>query len=340
MDAVLNGPAHGRLTRLQDVIEQLDSASGDYWHLRDSIAGRLDRMATEFADDRGRAVLTPRHADRMSIRQSRDSATRASSRFPPQPVQQTGITKATSPLGASEPSSGDAAMITIQRLDKPEGFHEDRWEELASLRTLLAAADRFLNTVTPEGGRSIGNFVSINGQAELIQALRDFPGHVLIRLHNMARDLAGNLRRDCPGIQLKGLPVLSGFIREGDESLVRLAVRDGVPDLREWLRTVEVEVRKWANENIRSDRRRKKALEDRTDAKSVRLVSLYSAIAKERKKREGPCFRAQRLSQHKDISELAQSAGISEGITVELVKKADQFVRDRDRRGKKRDSQK
>ena len=45
MHAALGGSAQELLPRFQDVIEQFGSAYADYEHLRDSIAGRLDRMA-------------------------------------------------------------------------------------------------------------------------------------------------------------------------------------------------------------------------------------------------------------------------------------------------------
>ena len=51
MDAALiKFSAAELLPRMQEVVEQLASAGRDYDHLRDSIAGRLDRMEAEMGD--------------------------------------------------------------------------------------------------------------------------------------------------------------------------------------------------------------------------------------------------------------------------------------------------
>src|SRR5262245_5392218 len=47
MNAALNGQTAGLLMRSQEVIEQLGAARDAYQHLRDSIAGRLDRLEVD-----------------------------------------------------------------------------------------------------------------------------------------------------------------------------------------------------------------------------------------------------------------------------------------------------
>lgn len=251
------------------------------------------------------------------------------------------------PLEAPEPTPPAKAdehielpNIRIRRPDRPEGIREDRWDELVSLRLLLDAADRFLNTTSPQGGRSYAGIYSSNEHREILQKLLFLPGHALVRMHDAARDLAGHLRRDCPGIPLPEFPILPDVIPDGERTHVRLAVRDGVPGLRQWHRAVEAVVRKWAHENKPREKKRKKALEDRTDANSLRLVSLYTAIANARRNKEGPTRRAERLSHDKDICDLARHAGMTAGVTEDLVKKADQFRRDMTKRREERESQK
>jgi hypothetical protein len=64
MHGALDGCGQGLLKRLQDVIEQLGSAYADYEHLRDSIAGLLDRMENE---------QRLRYADRVSFANQGDA---------------------------------------------------------------------------------------------------------------------------------------------------------------------------------------------------------------------------------------------------------------------------
>jgi hypothetical protein len=248
---------------------------------------------------------------------------------------------------APAPAEPDDALgvlsIRIHRADRPEGFPEDRWEELTSLRTLLAAADRFLNARSPHGGRSIGPTFLDGEQREILNCLMYQPGRAAVRMHHKARDLAGNLRRDCTSIQLPECPPLPSAIPAGDPDHVVLAVRDAVPALRDWLRDVEAVVRQWAaanrppNDRVEEQRpsaRRKgrtgrPRLEDCSDPSSRARLNLYRIINRRRQEAVGRSELAQLLDAERDVRHLAKEAGFIDGVTAEVVRQAEQFARNR-----------
>jgi hypothetical protein len=325
----------------QDVIEQLSAAGGQYQILRDAIAGRLDRMQIEQAGGDNsrvdpRAVVKRPGSDDVATQQQVEQSLDALN----------GINVPGAPPPADPTDAADVPTTRIVRHDRPEGFSEERWEELASLKLLLESANRFLNQVNCRGGRSTSLLANCE-EIEILNQLQLFPGNATIRLHHKARDLAGNLHRDCSGIDFQSCPPLASCIPDGHPDQVRIAVRDTVPALREWVRHVEVAVRAWAKANTRKSNEDgtksvesgKKALEDRIDIESIRLVSLYDSIVSSRRPKEGPFRRAERLSLDKDLVEASRQAGEDKGITETLVKRADQFVRDREQRRVDRESQ-
>jgi hypothetical protein len=155
-------------------------------------------------------------------------------------------------------------------------------------------------------------------------------------MHHDARDLAVHLKRKCKGIKVPDLPTIAPVIPDGDQGLVRLAVRDSVPELVAWLSNLETATREWARKNSKGERKEKLALEDRTDLRSQQRVALYERIIKEHRKGESQSRRATRLRQDQDLSELARLVGFPKGISLNLVKSADQYKRDRNERQSKR----
>jgi hypothetical protein len=377
MSAVLDSRGRELLPRSADVIGQLGSARGDYLHLRDAIAGRLDRMEAEQSSTERKTVTgghpVSGHAARGVV-DFQEVPGRHPAAPPPNPGQKTGSTMAAnenleqpdgphpaqvlqprsedSPVGAppDEPADPDDSqgppVWGIQRLDRPDGFSEERWEELASLRSLLGVCDRYLNRVLPNGRRSTGLFLATGVEREIIGLLNIAPGQAALRLHHKARDLAGNLRHHCAGIQLPECPPVPPGLADGPYALVHLAVRDAVPALRDWVARVERVVREWAQSHlaegsearVKSPRARKRALEDRTDPESLLVVSLYDRLIAERRAGESPARRASRLSADKDLVDLARQAHSPRGVTEALVKKADQFARDRAARRERREA--
>jgi hypothetical protein len=375
--AALDGRGPELLPRLQDVIEQLWSASGDYQHLRDSIAGRLDRMEAEQAaagriqlrgQDRGWAEYGLDHhltrsaapttdpiaiggtqsceTDMAQIEISSADDSDGGTAKDPSPPDTSGlehVTTETTPTSGESDDEGGLPRISIQRLDRPEGFSEDLWEELASLRTLLAAADRFLNTRTARGGRSFGPTFLDGEQQEILSWLVHQPGRAVVRMHHKARDLAGNLRRDCRSIQLPNCPPLPGALASGDQDHVILAVRDAVPSLRGWLRELEALVRQWAAASRSADesgeaekpragrkgRTGRPRLEDCSDPSIRARVNLYRIINSRRQEAVRRSDLAQLLDTERDVRDLAKEAGFTDGVTAETVRLAEQFARNR-----------
>jgi len=131
---------------------------------------------------------------------------------------------AAGPPGPDDP--GGVPSITVHRADRPEGFSEELWEELTSLRTLLAQADRFLNMRSPYGGRSFGPAFLDGEQREILRLLaQQRPSRAVVLMHHKARDLAGSLRQHCRSIQVSDCPPLPSALAAGDPDHVMIAVR-------------------------------------------------------------------------------------------------------------------
>jgi hypothetical protein len=148
-----------------------------------------------------------------------------------------------------DPSTSNLPSVRREWLDRPPGFSEDLWNELASLRTFLRVADRYVNAVSAFGGRSTGFVLLDEQQRAILNWLTVSPGHAVMQMHHWARDLAGNLRRDCPGIGLAECPPLPAVLPDGLATHVEFAVRDAIPALSDWLRRVETQVREFAERN-------------------------------------------------------------------------------------------
>jgi hypothetical protein len=169
------------------------------------------------------------------------------------------------------------------------------------------------------------------------------PGAAAARMHEAVRDLGGALRRGCASIRLPDYPAPHALLHDVIPARARLGARDDLPKLLDWFGLVEHEVRRWAKKHSPRPgdsgprgKKPKAALEDRTDAQSQKLVSLYDAIVRARRGREGAARRALRLNQNRDLVDLARQVGRPHGITRALVRAADQFARDRECRQRRK----
>src|SRR5262249_4667568 len=110
----------------------------------------------------------------------------------------------------------------------------------------------------------------------------------------------------------------------------------------EWLRDTEGVVRKWAEANRptnpehdrqppagRRGRVGRPRLEDDPDPTSRARFNLYRLIANRRHKAKSRSALAELLNAERDVRELARDAGFPKGVTVGVVRSAEQFARDR-----------
>jgi hypothetical protein len=357
------------LPHLREFEQNLFAARGEYTTLRDAIAGALDRMEADQLLYAGRRIdLGHGTFERPPVDWAVPPVVGAEL---PTTAHPDGFDGSAGSAGWTVPGAADAgptpgdaidgsdggdggevglppepdetivpSTYTVRCTDQPENFPAARWAELSALRTFLGTADRFLNR--SEGGRRWTGAVSLDAEyGSLLGELIRSPGWAGMRLHEKARDLWGNLRHSCGGLSLPDCPPLNPGLAGDSRWPAEIGLRDDVPRLRAWLTDVEAGVRAWAALQVDTScepipetkpRRTKPALEDRPDEESVRLCGLYEVIIQARVGGEGPARRAERLSHNRDLADLARAAGQCDGITESLVRAADQFGRDRDRR--------